>query len=70
MTTPRSIARVVLGWHVGSQQRARRNALLASTALAQRSHERREVEEFLDAHARRRARPETEAPASLLAERT
>ena len=53
MTTPRSIVRTVLGLQVGSQQRARRNALLASTALAQQSHDRREVEEFLDALARR-----------------
>jgi hypothetical protein len=34
-------------WPVRSQQRARRNALLASTALADRRRERLEVEEFL-----------------------
>ena len=70
MTTPRSIARTVLSWQLGSQQHARRNALLASTALAQRSHERREVEEFLETLAHRRAQAAPQAPASLLAERT
>ncbi|NYD42523.1 hypothetical protein [Nocardioides panaciterrulae] len=39
-------------WPVESQQRARRNALFASTALARRRAERLEVEEFLAAHAR------------------
>jgi hypothetical protein len=34
-------------WHVRSQHEARRNALLASTALAQRRRERVEVEDFL-----------------------
>ncbi len=34
-------------WAVGSQQRSRRNAMLASTALTQRRSERVEVEEFL-----------------------
>jgi len=37
----------VTGWPVESQQRARRNALIASTALAQRRAELDEVEEFL-----------------------
>ena len=37
----------VLSWPVESQQRARRNALIASTALAQRRAELDEVEEFL-----------------------
>ena len=37
----------VLRWPAQSQQRARRNALVASTALAQRRAERLEVEEFL-----------------------
>ena len=39
----------VLRWPVESQQRARRNALVASTALARRRAERLEVEEFLAA---------------------
>jgi hypothetical protein len=36
-------------WPVESQQRARRNAMIASTALAQRRAELDEVEEFLAA---------------------
>lgn len=42
----------VAAWHVTSQQHARRNALVASTALAQCRRERVEVEEFLAARAR------------------
>ena len=34
-------------WSVASQQQARRNAMIASTALAQRRAETNEVEEFL-----------------------
>jgi len=34
-------------WSVDSQQHARRNAMVASTALAQRRAERLEVEEYL-----------------------
>ncbi len=34
-------------WGVASQQRARRNAMLASTSLAQRRAEMNEVEDFL-----------------------
>ena len=34
-------------WSVASQQRARRNAMIASTALAQRRAETNEVEEYL-----------------------
>lgn len=37
-------------WHISSQHRARRNALVAATALAQRRRERLEVEEFLASH--------------------
>lgn len=40
-------------WPVASQQRARRNALLASTALTQARHERDEVEEYLAGYVRR-----------------
>jgi hypothetical protein len=40
-------------WHVASQHHARRNALVASTALAQQRRERDEVEQFLAAHAAR-----------------
>lgn len=42
-------------WPVASQQQARRNALVASTAFAQRRKELDEVEEFLAAHAARSA---------------
>ena len=38
-------------WLPGSQQHARRNALVASTALTRRRLERLEVEEFLAEHA-------------------
>jgi hypothetical protein len=60
MATPLA---TLLRWPVESQQRARRNALVASTELAQLRPERNEVEEFLDAHARRweRARRIVEA---------
>jgi len=34
-------------WAIASQQRARRNAMIASTALAQRRAELLEVEEYL-----------------------
>lgn len=47
--------RSVLTWPVDSQQTARRNALVAATALARLRHERVEVERFLDAHARHRS---------------
>ena len=52
--TPSSMLRSLLSWPVESQQTARRNALIASTALAQLNHERAEVERFLEEHARRR----------------
>jgi hypothetical protein len=52
--TPRSMLRSLITWPVESQQAARRNALVASTALAQLNHERAEVERFLEEHARRR----------------
>ena len=39
--------REIARWHVTTQNGARRNALLASTALAQRRKERHEVEQFL-----------------------
>jgi len=43
-------------WHVDSQQGARRNALVASTALVQRRRELVEVEEFLSVLEARRTR--------------
>ncbi len=42
-----SLVAPVTRWPVESQQRARRNAMIASTALAQRRAETDEVEEFL-----------------------
>jgi hypothetical protein len=50
----RSVLGPVLTWPAGSQHTARRNALVASTALAQQRHEWLEVERFLEEHARRR----------------
>lgn len=44
-------------WHVTSQHQARRNALVASTALTQRRRELTDVEEFLTEHAARAASP-------------
>ncbi len=44
--TPRSFDAVVR-WPVRSQQRSRRNAMIASTRLAQRRAELVEVEEYL-----------------------
>jgi hypothetical protein len=41
-------------WPVTSQDRARRNALVASSRLAARRRERQEVEAFLVAHQARR----------------
>lgn len=38
---------VVRRWPVASQQQSRRNAMIASTALAQRRADLEEVEEFL-----------------------
>jgi len=44
-------------WAVESQQRSRRNAMLASTTLTQRRSERVEVEEFLASLRGRTATP-------------
>ena len=54
MPAPRSLLSRALAWPVESQQQARRNALVAGTALAQARRERDEVEEFLETLARRR----------------
>lgn len=51
---PLWVARTLSRWPVDSQLSARRNALVASTELAARTHERRQVEEFLDRLDRRR----------------
>lgn len=51
-------------WPVESQQGARRNAMVASTALAQRRAESEEVEEFLATSGRA---PASEGPAHAAA---
>jgi len=45
--TPARLVRSLGHWHVHTQEVARRNALVASTALAERRRERVEVETFL-----------------------
>lgn len=50
---PLTPLRLVLAWPVTSQQRSRRNAMVASTALAERRKERLDADDFLTAHARR-----------------
>jgi hypothetical protein len=52
MATSLGVSRLLtplLKWPVESQQQARRNAMIASTALAQRRAEREDVEEFFAA---------------------
>jgi hypothetical protein len=49
--------RDMAAWHIQSQIGARRNAQVASTALAQRRRGFGEVEEFLEELARRQAQP-------------
>jgi len=46
-------ALAVLRWPVESQQRARRNAMLAATELTDRRRQTLQVEEFLADHAAR-----------------
>jgi hypothetical protein len=47
MYTPAHLVATAVRWPVESQQRARRNAMIASNALARRRVELAEVEEFL-----------------------
>ena len=48
VVAPRTALAVCLDrWSTASQQHARRNAMIASTALARRRAEREDVEEFL-----------------------
>jgi hypothetical protein len=54
---PMLVLEAAAGWGETSQQQARRNALVASTALLRRRQERIEVEEFLVDHAARHAAP-------------
>ncbi len=55
--TPWRLVSAAATWHVTSQQQARRNALVASTALTRRRQERMDVEDFLLQHAARSQRP-------------
>ncbi len=50
---PLAAVRAVAHWPVDSQLNARRNALVASTRLTALSHERQQVEDFLDLNDRR-----------------
>jgi hypothetical protein len=50
---PWRVAQAAVRWPVTTQDRARRNALVASTAMAGRRAERAEVEAFLREHDRR-----------------
>jgi hypothetical protein len=55
--------RVVGPWAVASQQHARRNAMVAATALTQRRAESREVEDYLASRQVRRPGPGAAATA-------
>jgi hypothetical protein len=50
---PWKVLQAVQNWPVASQQAARRNALVASTALTQLRIERAEIEAFVEAAAAR-----------------
>ena len=54
--TPWRLVSAAATWPVASQRQARRNALVASTALTQRRRELLDVEEYLAQHAAGRAR--------------
>ena len=45
----RGLAQRVQDWSVASQQQARRNAMVATTACARRRVERQDVDDYLDA---------------------
>ena len=47
LATPAQLFQAVVGWPARSQDAARRNALVACTALAERRREREEVEAYL-----------------------
>jgi hypothetical protein len=58
---PLPLLALLTAWPVRSQQRARRNALVACTALTERRRELADVEEFLA----RRAAARAAAPTTL-----
>ena len=60
----RAALRWTVEWSVESQQHARRNAMIASTSLAQRRAELNEVERFLAASSSTRTVPEVAAAAA------
>jgi len=64
MYTPAHLVTTAVRWPVESQQRARRNAMIASNALARRRVELDEVEEFLAAAVERLGREAPGRPAS------
>ena len=59
----RQVMTTVREWPIESQQRSRRNAMIASTALAQRRAELEDVEDFLASLGRAPA-PEVAAQAA------
>jgi hypothetical protein len=60
--TPLSLAAAARRWSTSSQTRARRNAMVALTSLAQRRAEREDADAFLEAAAQRRAALTLPAP--------
>jgi len=50
-STPWRMFTAAASWHLTSQQQARRNALMSTTALAQQRRERLDVEEFFTTRA-------------------
>jgi hypothetical protein len=59
------VDRCVDRWAVASQRQARRNAMVAATALTQRRAEAREVEDYLASRGVRRTTADEPAPAAL-----
>ncbi len=66
--TPPTLAVAVDRWAVSSQQRARRNAMIAATECAQRRAEREDVDDFLAAHASAAAAPSVTRPGAAAAQ--
>ena len=60
--TPLPLAAAARRWSTSSQTRARRNAMVALTSLAQRRAEREDADAFLEAAAERRAEPAVPRP--------
>lgn len=60
--TSLSLAEAARRWSVSTQTRARRNAMVALTSLAERRIEREDADAYLEAAARRRAEVPLPAP--------